>query len=71
MVGFFVSSKYKTGYQIQAMFKISLHNKDYDLLYQIKYYFGVTSITKHGSTTLQHTVKYLKDLNMIISHLDK
>ena len=59
------------GYQIQAMFKISLHNKDYHLLYQIKDYFGVGSITKHGSTTLQYTVKSFKDLNIIISHFDK
>ena len=71
MVGLFVSSKYKMGYQIQAMFKISLHNKDYHLLYQIKDYFGVGSITKHGSTTLQYTVKSFKDLNIIISHFDK
>ncbi len=71
MVGFFVSSKYRLGYQVQAIFKISLHNKDYDLLCQIQDYFGVGSITKHGSTTLQYTVKSLKDLSIIISHFDK
>ncbi len=59
------------GYQVQAIFKISLHNKDYDLLCQIQDYFGVGSITKHGSTTLQYTVKSLKDLSIIISHFDK
>lgn len=59
------------GYQIKAMFEICLHNKDYDLLYQIKDSFGVGSITKHGCTTLQYKVKYLKDLNIIISHFDK
>ena len=49
------------------MFKISLH-KDYDLLCKIKDYFGVGSITKHGCTTLQYTVKYLQNLSLIISH---
>lgn len=53
------------------MFKISLHNKDYDLLCKIKDYFGVGSITKHGCTTLQYTVKYLQNLSVIISHFDK
>lgn len=70
-VGFFVNSKYRTGYQVQGIFKISLHNKDYDLLYQIKDYFGVGSITKHGNTTLQYTVKPLKNLSLIIAHFDK
>ena len=56
------------GYQIQAIFKVTLHNKYFDLLCQIKDYFGVGSITKHGSTTLQYTVKSLKDLSVILSH---
>jgi len=53
------------------MLKISLHNKDYDLICQIKDYFAVGSITKHGSTTLQYTVKYLQNLSIIIFHFDK
>lgn len=28
------------GYQIQAIFKIALHSKDLDLLYQVKNFFG-------------------------------
>jgi len=59
------------GYQIQAIFKITLHNKDYDLLCQIKDYFGVGKITKHGDSTLQYMVRSLKDLNIILSHFDK
>ena len=31
----------------------------------------VGSITKHGGTSLQYTVKSLKDLNIIIDHFDK
>lgn len=37
---------------------------------QVKDYFGVGSITEHGNTTLQYTVKSLKDLDIIISHFD-
>lgn len=59
------------GYQVQAMFKINLHKKDYDLLCHIKDYFGVGSITKHKNTTLQYTVKSLKNLSIIISHFEK
>ena len=70
-LGFFKSDSYKMGYQIQAIFKITLHKKDYDLLIQIKDYFGVGQITKHGDTTLQYIVRSLKDLNIIISHFDK
>jgi hypothetical protein len=45
------------GYQIQAIFKVTLHNKDYDLLSQIQAYFGVGKITKHGNTTLQYMIR--------------
>ena len=70
-MGLFASSNYRTGYQVQAIFKISLDNKDHNLLCQIKDYFGIGSITKHGGTSLQYTVKSLKDLNIIIDHFDK
>lgn len=58
------------GYQVQAMFKINLHKKDYDLLCY-KDSFGLESITKHESTTIQYTVKSLKNLSIIISHFEK
>ena len=70
-IGLFVSSNYKMGYQTQAIFKITLHNKDFNLLCQIKDYFGVGTITKHGSTTLEYRVKSLKDLTVILSHFEK
>jgi hypothetical protein len=56
------------GYQIQAIFKVTLHNKDYDLLSQIQAYFGVGKITKHGNTTLQYMIRSLKELQIIINH---
>ncbi len=71
IVGLFVNNKYKTGYQVQLIFKISLHSKDFELLSQIQNYFGVGSITKHGDTTIQYRVTSLKDLSLIFSHFDK
>jgi hypothetical protein len=70
ILGFFKSDKYKMGYQIQAIFKMALHSKDLDLLYQVQNFFGTGKITKHGETTSQYTVKSLKDLEIIISHFD-
>ena len=83
-LGFFKSDKYKLGYQIQSIFKITLpfrpglapvlgrrDKKDLYLLSQVQDYFGVGKITEHGNTTLQYTVKSLKDLEIIIAHFDK
>jgi hypothetical protein len=70
MLGFFKSDTYKMGYQIQAIFKMALHSKDLDLLFQVQKFFGIGKITKHGETTSQYTVKSLKDLEIIISHFD-
>ena len=52
-LGFYKSSGYKMGYQIQAIFKITMHKKDYFLLLNIQNFFAVGKITKHGETTLQ------------------
>ena len=45
IIGFFLNNSYRTDYQVQAIFKITLHNKDYNLLCQIKDYFGFRSAT--------------------------
>jgi len=70
-IGFFKSDKYKMAYQIVAIFKIALHKKDFYLLSQIRDYFGEGSITKHGETTIQYTIKSLHYLKIVISHFDK
>lgn len=62
-IGLFVSSSYKMGNQTQAIFKITLHKKDYNLLSQVKDYLGVGTITKHGTTTIEYRVKSFKDLD--------
>ena len=71
MLGFFKTDMYKMGYQIQSIFKITLHKKDQDLLYEVRDYFGVGTVTNHGNTTLQYTVKSLKGLEKVIYHFDK
>lgn len=53
------------------IFKITLHNKDLDLLNQLQDDFGVGIITKHGETTLQYCVRSSKDLKVIFVHFDK
>ena len=70
-IGLFLSSNYKMGYQTKAIFKITLHKKDFNLLSQVKDYFGVGTITKHGDTTIEYRVKSLKDLDLILSHFEK
>jgi len=70
-IGLFVSSNYKMGYQTIAIFKITLHKKDFNLLSQVKYYFVVGTITKHGITTIEYRVKSLKDLYVILAHFEK
>jgi len=69
-IGLTKSEQYRSGYQVTAIFKISLHRKDYDLLCQIRDYFGVGVITKHGETTIQYFVRSIKDLNVILSHFE-
>ena len=70
-LGLYKNNKYKTGYQVQLIFKITLHNKDIDLLNQLLDYYGVGNIKKHGETTLEYYVKSYKDLKVIIAHFDK
>jgi hypothetical protein len=45
IIGLSPSNKYKIGYQTQLIFKITLHNKDIELLSKIQSYFGVGNIT--------------------------
>lgn len=49
-----------------------MHKKDNDLLYQVQDFFDAEgSVTKHGDTTLQYTVRSFKNLDKIIAHFDK
>jgi len=43
----------KIGWTVELIYTITLHKKDLNILEQIKDYFGVGYITKHGLNTLQ------------------
>nr|YP_009517160.1 LAGLIDADG homing endonuclease [Blastosporella zonata]AYE93118.1 LAGLIDADG homing endonuclease [Blastosporella zonata] len=60
-----------TGWSVVLVFKISLHEKDKNLLEEIQNYFGVGKITKPASTSLSYRVRSSKDLQIIINHFDK
>ncbi len=70
-VGIPKSNKSKIGFNVELIFTLALHEKDRDLLEQIKNYFGVGYITQHGKNTLQYRVKSVKDLNLIVEHFEK
>ena len=61
----------KIGWTVQLMFKITLHQKDKNLLEHIENYFGVGRISKHGTNSLQYHVHSVKDLQVIIYHCEK
>jgi hypothetical protein len=61
----------KSGWYVFLDFKITLHKKDRDLLDQIKNFFGVGEISKHGEKTINYGVRSIKDLQLIIKHFDK
>ena len=52
-------------------FQITLHKKDRDLLDQIKNYFCVGEISKHGEQTINYGIRSIKDLQLIINHFYK
>jgi len=58
-------------YQVVAIFKIALHKKDFYLLSQRQDFFGEGSITKHGETTIQYTIKSMKYLKKVIFHFQE
>lgn len=52
-------------------FQITLHKKDRDLLDQIKNYFCVGEISKHGEHSIHYGIRSIKDLQLIINHFYK
>jgi len=70
-VGIYKNNQYQVGYQVQAFFQISLHDKDFDLLSRIQCYFGSGRIKKHGKNSIYFRVRSLKNLKAIVSHFDK
>jgi hypothetical protein len=52
-------------------FKFTLHTKDRDLLDQIKFYFCVGEISKHGEQSINYGIRSMKYLQLIINHFYK
>lgn len=61
----------KVGWYVFLDFKITLHQKDKDILDQIKNYFGLGSVFNHREQTIQYGIRSIKDMQMIITHFDK
>lgn len=59
------------GWAIKPSLKISLNKKDIALLEKIKNFFGVGKIYKQRENSVEYRVQSLKDLKIIISHIDK
>ena len=70
ILGVVKNNKYKTGWNIKTRFQIPLHNKDGDLLLQIRNYFGVGKIGKHDVESSSYRVESIKELEIIINHFD-
>lgn len=65
-------SNYRLGHQVKFEFGILLHEKDRDLLENIKLFFdGAGGIHKHGESSLKYKVTSIKDISKIIEHFDK
>ena len=65
------NSRLRTGYRVKVSFQIGLHENDLSLLKRINAFFGVGSITRNGSESVQYRVSTITDLKVIISHFDK
>lgn len=70
-ISMFKDSRMFKGWQVKPIFTINLHSKDIRILEAIQITLGVGKIYKSGKDTVQYRVSSLKNLNVIINHLDK
>jgi len=73
MLSFLKNPSTKSGWQIQSIFQIALHEKDVELLELIQAYFGgVGRIARHGKNSYSYRVRSLdENVNKILPHFDK
>jgi len=74
--GSFTISMYKDsrmfkGWQVKPIFSINLHSRDIKILEALQRTLGVGKIYKSGKEAVQFRVSSLKNLFIIINHLDK
>lgn len=56
---------------MRLFFTISLHQKDYELLENIKCYFGVGQILKQGSKVVIYKIQSVNDFSVLIDHFER
>jgi hypothetical protein len=61
----------KIGWYVFLDFKFTIHLRDKEILDQIKNYFGVGVISKHGEHLINYSVRSIKDIQLVINHFDK
>lgn len=66
---------YSTGWKVQLVFQITLHEKDLKLLEQIKNYLAPAGIghiyIKKGNNAVEYRVGSKKDFKVLIDHFEK
>ena len=67
----FKSKTASIGWTIEPCFIITLHERDLDLLNDIKNFFSVGSISKTGAKGAQFRVRSWSDLNIIMAYFKK
>lgn len=67
----FTDDRRVTKWQVKPIFKISLHNKDIKILEALQRTWGVGNIHKHGEDSIEFRVSSIKNLKVIINHLDQ
>ena len=56
---------------MRLFFTISLHQKDYGILNNIKSYFGVGQILEQGSKVVIYKIQLIKDFSVLIAHFER
>lgn len=65
------NSKHKTNWRIKAIFSISLHRKDTEILEIIKNTLGIGKINNKGLTQVVYRVESFNELDILINHFEK
>ena len=66
------NKNYKHGWHVQLKFSLGLHERDKPVIEEIIKFFNVGSINfEHGPKTIQYRFLSIKELKVILEHLDK
>lgn len=67
----FKDSRMLLKWQVKPIFKITVHNKDKNILEALQRTWGIGKIYKHSDNASVYRVSSLKNLKIIINHFDK